>query len=179
MSDNNTQQEAKPKSKWKSPKWWLRELATLIVLFSVMTFAIDWWRTQDMPKDAVPTIAMSTLSGESIDFVTLSHDEPVVLYFWATWCPACKFVTPTIDWLSSSYPVVSIAMTSGGNRRIQAYLDSHDLQFDTVNDEQGAIGQTWGIQATPTIVIIKDGKIESITTGITTPPGMLARLWFS
>ncbi|WP_035025364.1 protein disulfide oxidoreductase [Enterovibrio calviensis] len=178
MSDN-TPQQVKPKSKWKNPTWWLKELATLIVLFSIMTFAIDWWRTQDMPKGTVPPTVLTTISGDTIDLITASRDEPVVLYFWATWCPACKFVTPTVDWLSDSYQVVSIAMTSGDNRRVSGYLNSHDLEFDTVNDERGAIGQQWGVQATPTIVIIKDGKIESITTGITTPPGLLARLWFS
>ncbi|MEZ8130139.1 protein disulfide oxidoreductase [Enterovibrio norvegicus] len=177
MSDN-TPQKMEPKRKWKNPKWWLREFATLVVLFSVMAFAMDWWRTQDMPKGAVPAMPMTTISGDAIDLVALSQDEPVVLYFWATWCPACKFVTPTINWLSDSYPVVSIAMTSGDNRRISAFLNSHDLQFDTVNDEKGTLGQTWGIQATPTIVIIKNGKVESITTGISTPPGLLARLWF-
>ncbi|WP_407331117.1 protein disulfide oxidoreductase [Enterovibrio sp. 27052020O] len=165
------------RSKWRNPVWWLKEIATIVVLFSVITLALDWWQSRDMPNGNVPQTILTTLSGDTIDLATASKNEPVVLYFWATWCPACKFVTPTVDWLSGSYKVVSIAMTSGNRDRVAGYLRSHDISFETVNDEQGRLGNTWGIRSTPTIVIVKEGEITAITTGITTPPGLLARLW--
>ncbi|CZF77073.1 protein disulfide oxidoreductase [Grimontia marina] len=169
----------KDKSKWKQPGFWIKEILTLVILFSVISFALDLWRSQDMPNEQLPNVALQDLSGETIDLVALSEDKPVVLYFWATWCGACKFVTPTVDWLAEDHDVISVAITSGSNDRITAYLQHHDLKFATINDERGSLSGMWGVRATPTIVIVKDGKIASITTGITTPPGLLARLWLA
>lgn len=169
----------KDKSKWKQPGFWIKEILTLVILFSVASFAVDLWRSQDMPNEQLPNVALQDLSGETIDLVALSEDKPVVLYFWATWCGACKFVTPTVDWLAEDHEVVSVAITSGSNDRITAYLQHHDLKFATINDERGSLSGMWGVRATPTIVIVKDSKIASITTGITTPPGLLARLWLA
>ncbi|STO56761.1 hypothetical protein [Grimontia hollisae] len=86
-------------------------------------------------------------------------------------------MTPTVDWIADDHQVISIAITSGSKERVAAYLQHHDLTFTTINDERGLLSHTWGVRATPTIAIVKAGKIASITTGITTPPGLLARLW--
>ncbi|GAM54143.1 suppressor for copper-sensitivity scsD [Vibrio ishigakensis] len=59
------------------------------------------------------------------------------------------------------------------------YLEAHEYQFQNINDTSGAISRDWGISVTPTIAIIKDGKVETITTGVTTPVGLFARLLLS
>lgn len=172
-------EEQTTKSKWKQPGFWLKEILTLVVFFSIASFAVDLWRSQDMPNEQVPNAAMLDIDGKPIDLVGLSQEKPVVLYFWATWCGACKFVTPTVDWIADDHQVISIAITSGSKDRVAAYLRHHDLTFTTINDERGLLSHTWGVRATPTIVVVKAGKIASITTGITTPPGLLARLWLA
>ncbi|PKF49603.1 protein disulfide oxidoreductase [Enterovibrio nigricans] len=170
---------SKKKTSWKQPRFWLREVLPYIALFVAISFAVDLWRSQDMPSGNVPIQQLSTLDGQEINLAEISQDQPVLAYFWATWCGACKFVTPTVNWLSEDYQVVSVAITSGDTARVKRYLAAHELAFETINDESGTLANAWGIQATPTIVIISDGKIKSITTGISSPPGLLARLWFS
>ncbi|MDD1783316.1 thioredoxin domain-containing protein [Enterovibrio sp. ZSDZ35] len=169
----------KKKASWRQPRFWLREILPYVALFLVISFAVDLWRSQDMPSGKVPSQQMTTVNGLDIDLAKMSQEQPVLVYFWATWCGACKFVTPTVNWLSDDHQVVSVAITSGDNARVKRYLAGHDLDFDAVNDERGVLASTWGIQATPTIVIINKGEITSITTGISTPPGLLARLWLS
>ncbi|KXF81263.1 protein disulfide oxidoreductase [Enterovibrio coralii] len=160
-------------------RFWLREILPYIMMFMVISFAVDLWRSQDMPSGKVPSQQLVTIKNQDIDLAALSQDKPVLVYFWATWCGACKFVTPTVNWLSGDHQVVTVAITSGSDERVKRYLEGHDLQFDAINDERGLLASAWGIQATPTIVIINKGEITSITTGISTPPGLLARLWLS
>ncbi|MFU2047596.1 hypothetical protein [Avibacterium gallinarum] len=49
----------------------------------------------------------------------------------------------------------------------------------TVNDPQGTLSAQWHIQVTPSIIIIKNGKIVHITTGLSSPWGLKLRLWLS
>nr|WP_284676645.1 protein disulfide oxidoreductase [Vibrio sinus] len=145
----------------------------------VITSAMDWFRSQDLPSESAPALSGVTLDGKTVDVIAMSHDKPVVVYFWATWCPACKFVSPTIDWLSQFYPVIGVAGSSGNSGRVRQYMQAHEYQFDNINDERGEIFHRWSISVTPTIFIIKDGKVASATSGITTPPGLLVRLWIN
>lgn len=155
-------------------KRWLKEAAWMLAFFIVASIGLDLWRSQTMPTDKVPALVMQSTQGERIDLVERSHKAPVVVYFWGTWCSVCRFVSPTINWLDSDYDVVSIAVSSGDNRRLNGYLNHHGYQFETINDNRSAIMKEWGVSALPTIVILKDGKVSSITTGFSTPPG----LWF-
>lgn len=175
-----TDTEKPAKKRWGA-KYWLKEgmvIAIVLVTFSTM---MDYWRSQDMPEGKIPALITQTIEGEDIDLIALSHKKPVMIYFWATWCPACRFVSPTVNWMSTSdqYDVVTIALSSGDNRRLNAYMANHDYSFRVLNDNQGRLGREWGISATPTIVIVKDGEITSITTGVSTPPGLWLRILFA
>ncbi|NOH78287.1 protein disulfide oxidoreductase [Vibrio sp. RE86] len=158
---------------------WVKELSLYLVLAIVITTAVDIYRSQSVPIESAPDLLGYDTNGEVIDVIEMSHQSPVVVYFWATWCPACKFVSPTVDWVSQYYPVVAVSGASGPIERVEAFKQSHDYQFTNVNDENSQLFREWGISVTPTIFIVKDGKIESVTTGITTPPGLLARLWLN
>ncbi|WP_333003687.1 redoxin domain-containing protein [Vibrio coralliilyticus] len=163
----------------RSLRYWLKEILILVVLAIAISAAIDWFRSQSLPTESAPPITGVTLDGESVDVIAMSYEQPVMVYFWATWCPACKFVSPTVDWLSQYYPVIGVAGSSGTSARVRQFMQAQEYQFSNINDERGEIFNHWNISVTPTVFIIKDGKVESITTGIITPPGMLARLWLN
>ncbi len=168
----------KVKRNWR---YWLKEVSTWLVLITILMAGMDLWRKQSMPSVEVPEMIGRSVSGEPVDVLKLSKEKPVILYFWATWCTACKFVTPTIDWISDSedYEVVGVTLSSGTNERVARYMKAHNYHFTNLNDSTGRLTKDWGISVTPTIAIIKDGKMESVTTGITTPPGILLRAWLA
>ncbi|GAK21046.1 membrane protein, suppressor for copper-sensitivity ScsD [Vibrio sp. JCM 19052] len=58
-------------------------------------------------------------------------------------------------------------------------MTAKDYTFNNINDLRGEISKQWGIAVTPTIAIIKDGEIKSVTSSITTPVGLIARLWMT
>jgi predicted transcriptional regulator len=58
-------------------------------------------------------------------------------------------------------------------------MDNSDYSFPVINDDKGSISRSWGVSATPSIVIIKDGEISFITTGVSTPPGLWLRMLFA
>ena len=75
----------------RSLRYWLKEILILVVLAIAISAAIDWFRSQNLPTESAPPITGVTLDGESVDVIAMSYEQPVMVYFWATWCPACKF----------------------------------------------------------------------------------------
>lgn len=162
-------------------KLWLKakEIIKLVLILSLFFIAIDAWRSKDMPSDVIPTLAANTLDQQWVDIQKMSDEKPVLLYFWATWCSVCKLVSPSVNWLADNHQVVSVAVTSGENQRVAQFMKYKEYNFPVINDPTGKIGREWGVTATPSIIIIKNGQISSITTGATTPIGLWLRLIFA
>ncbi|MDA9557939.1 protein disulfide oxidoreductase [Vibrio sp.] len=156
-------------------KKWTKTIITYSLFFAVISWGIDYYRGGEVPRETLPVLMTTTVQGESVDLMALSQDQAVVVYFWATWCVPCKTVTPTINWLSDHLPVVSVALSSGEDERLTRYLTAKGYDFPVINDNQSKISREWGISITPTILIVKDGKVTSLTTGFTTPFGILYR----
>ncbi|MDR9828110.1 protein disulfide oxidoreductase [Vibrio sp. FNV 38] len=150
-----------------------------LLLFISLSTAVDWYRTHDSPSKLPPSLSSITIDGERVDLIAESYESPVVVYFWATWCSVCRFVSPSLSWVSQYYPTYSIALNSGSNQRVQAYVLQHDYQFKTINDENGAWMKQWKIAVTPTTYVLYQGETQSVTTGFTSPLGILMRVWFS
>lgn len=51
----------------------------------------------------VPNWSAACADGENIDFHETLADGPVVLSFWATWCPPCLVELPHLDELQEKY----------------------------------------------------------------------------
>ena len=161
-------------------KKWGKEFVSMLLIVGVVSFAMDFYHSRNMPQgDAIPIVGQS-IQGEDIDVIELSKNgKPVIVYFWTTWCGACKLVSPTVNSFSDSHQVVSVALSSGPDERVQRFIDAKKYDFPVINDLSGSISRSWGINVTPSIVIIKDGKISSITTGVTSPIGLWLRTYFA
>ncbi|RJG50442.1 protein disulfide oxidoreductase [Motilimonas pumila] len=164
-------------NKWR--KWTGQGVSFLLLLFIISSVA-DWWRGRDLIHQPIPDITVYDIEGKAINLAQLSQQQaPTLIYFWGTWCPVCNYVSPAVSWLSQHYQIVSVALRSGEPDRVRQYLEHHDYEFNTINDPQNRLGAAWGIRVTPTLVVIKDGKIQYYTTGFTSLPGIWWRLWLA
>ncbi|OXE30258.1 protein disulfide oxidoreductase, partial [Vibrio parahaemolyticus] len=60
--------------------------------------------------------------------------------------------------------------------RVAQFMQAKEYRFENINDPSSDIMREWKISVTPTIYILRNGEVTSITTGITTPIGILARI---
>tara|TARA_R110001583_G_scaffold51161_2_gene159701 strand:- start:23929 stop:24462 length:534 start_codon:yes stop_codon:yes gene_type:complete len=155
---------------------WLKEIAIFILIAIVVGWGVDLWRSQSMASGQAPELIMQSVQGDNIDLIAMSQEKPVLVYFWATWCSVCMSVSPSVDIVSSTHQVVTVALSSGAPQRIKQYMSAKDYDFKVINDPKGVIGRTWGVSVTPTIFIVDKGNITSATTGFTSPFGMWLRL---
>ncbi len=156
----------------------IKEIAVTLVFAAIFITGYNLYLQKDMPTGIAPSLQYTDLSGHSIDLQKLSAEKPVLLYFWATWCHVCSWTSPAISDLSENYNVVTVALSSGRDQRVQAYAKANELKFPIINDHSGQLNSDWMINVTPSIYIVRNGEIKSVTTGFTTKVGLLVRLWF-
>ncbi|WP_323847074.1 protein disulfide oxidoreductase [Microbulbifer magnicolonia] len=155
----------------------LRQLAGFVLLAVLVVSAVGYYQQRDMPKDEAPPLVGRSLGGDLLDLQQMTPQGPVLIYFWATWCGYCRVVSPAISDLAREHQVISVAMQSGTEEELLAYLDREGLQFPTINDPGGALGASWGVRVTPTIVIVgSDGEVAWVTSGTTSKWGLQLRL---
>lgn len=155
---------------------WLKQLLFMLVVLTVFSAALDVWRSRDISTDQLPNIQATTVQGDKVDLLAMSHKQPVLLYFWGSWCPVCSFVSPSVDIAASQYPVITVAMNSGTDEKVRKYLQHKGYDFAVVNDPRGEISQQWSMQLTPTLLVIKDGELAYYTSGFTSLPGIWWRV---
>ena len=149
----------------------------------MVAFGIQAWQTRHMASGQAPDVtlqrALTPQQQDSLASWRQQHaGEPVVLYFWATWCTICRIEQPMINGLIQSQPVLPIAMQSGPAASVLAYERQHGLAWNSVVDPDGGIARHFGISATPSFVVLDaQGNISSSTVGLTSPWGLRLRLW--
>ncbi|WP_417617375.1 protein disulfide oxidoreductase [Oceanisphaera sp.] len=151
-------------------------LVYLLVIMVIVT-AVDLWRSKDLPTEVAALGTMTTLNGDTLDLDALSQEQPVLVYVWATWCGVCRVVSPMVDMVGA--PVVSIALASGQDAKVAGYVREKGYDFSVINDADHRLGQTLAISVTPTLMVAHKGQLRFATAGITTLPGMYARLWLA
>ncbi|GAB3408838.1 alkyl hydroperoxide reductase [bacteria symbiont BFo1 of Frankliniella occidentalis] len=160
-------------------KRWGRELLLFVVLLAGVLWAMDLWRAPHAPL-AFADQPLQTLDGRDVTLAALSAERPLLVYFWASWCGVCRFVTPQVAELASSgQNVISVALRSGEDEKVQRYLQAKRYPLATINDPQGSLSGSWQIGVTPTLVVIDKGAIVSTTTGWTSSWGIKLRLWWA
>jgi peroxiredoxin len=154
--------------------WSLQALLLLILLY-----AVHLWQTRNVVSGSAPPLVGQTLQGNRFDLAE-SHGAPQVVHFWATWCPVCGLELDNIAGLHPEHRVISVAMLSGSDKQILAYLSDQELDFPVISDPQGKLASTWGVTGVPaTFVLDREGKIRFVEVGYTTSLGLRARLWLA
>ncbi len=95
----------------------------------------------------------------SIDFDSEVIDStlPVLVDFWADWCMPCRMLSPIVE---------EVALELGDK-----------LKVVKVNvDENPDVATRYGIQAIPTLLVFKDGRIVTEVVGYVSKRALLDRL---
>lgn len=160
-------------ARWKR---WLREAVVTLLIAAVLLTVVGYVRAPSFEEGFVPDVNTTTIDGSIAD--TFRNTEaPVLLHFWAVWCPTCRAEAGNISAVAQDLPVVTVAVKSGSDAEIRHYLQRNDLTFATVNDADARIARRFGITVFPTTLIIHRGRAVWSETGFTTGWGLRLRMW--
>src|SRR5262249_56839417 len=83
----------------------------------------------------------------------LQSAEPVLVDFWASWCPPCRAMNPTIEAVARDFKVCKVNVDT--NQELAAHYD---------------------ISSIPVLLVFKDGQIVTRHVGITSEATLRADL---
>ncbi|MFA6063746.1 MAG: protein disulfide oxidoreductase [Gallionella sp.] len=151
-----------------------------LLLFVLLIAGIRLWQQRDMVSGAAPMLQGMTLAGQP--YTLPAHpDHPVLVHFWASWCPICRTEQSSIADIAKDYPnAITVAMQSGKADAVTSHMREQGIEFPVVNDPDGSIARAWGVHAVPvSFIVAPDGKIRFVEVGYTTGMGLRIRLWLA
>lgn len=157
-------------------KKYIKEIITFVIVMSIFANIISLYKAQDLNKEALTQINLTLINDAKYKFPT---DKPILIHFWATWCPICKIEASNIQTIANHYEVLTIAVKSGSDITIEQYMEERELSFKTYNDDEGFLAQEYKVPAYPTTFIYNTkGELVFSEVGYTSTFGLWIRmLW--
>ncbi len=150
----------------------LREVAITLLMVFVVSFVVNYIRKPDIDS-RLPDIKLTSIDNREVSL--LKRGKPLVLHFWATWCPTCKLEASNIQSLKDSgIRVVTVAVKS---KSIEKFLKERGYDYIVVNDYSGELAKRFNVTAFPTTFIYNsNGDLEFSEVGYSTTIGLKARV---
>jgi len=106
------------------------------------------------------------LNGDTVALADYRNERPVLLYFWATWCPSCQAVKPELsrlrrDTREEDLEILGINVGTGDSlEKVKRFQKAHPVPFKILYDAGGRVAQSYGVQGIPLFVLIdRDGSV--------------------
>ena len=155
-------------------KKYIKEIVTFIIMLTVIMNVVSYYNSLDLNKENLDIQAFTLIDDK--EYIVKSN-KPIVIHFWATWCPTCKFEAANIEKLSKDYEVVTIAVQSGTDNDIKKYLNENEFTFNVVNDKDAKYSSKFNIEVFPTTLIYdKKQNLKYSEVGYTTTVGLYSRM---
>jgi len=149
------------------------DLTRGLLVLGLTTLITGTVRAQDMGIEIGskgPTAAVETLDGKPADLAQYVGKAPVLIEFWATWCPNCRELEPHLKAMHAKYSSqvkfvgVSVSVNQSPDR-VKAYVAKHEIPGDQFFDKNGAATGAYDVPATSYVVVLdKSGKV--VYTGL-------------
>jgi thiol-disulfide isomerase/thioredoxin len=117
-----------------------------------------------------PAAKVHTLDGKDANLSQYIGKTPILMEFWATWCPNCKELEPALKAMAAKYgkQVTFIGMAVSVNQspeRVKKFVADHQLPGEQFFDTKGDASGAYDAPATSYVVVIdKKGKV--VYTGL-------------
>jgi thiol-disulfide isomerase/thioredoxin len=117
-----------------------------------------------------PALTLPSLAGVPVDLASMIGKKPMVIEFWATWCPLCKKLEPQLEKARAAYgdKVAFIGVGVSQNQsaeRQRAYVTEKQMTGQFLFDQDGAAVKAFQVPHTSYVVVI-DATGKVVYTGV-------------
>ena len=117
-----------------------------------------------------PAVTLENLKGDSVALSQWVGKKPVIVEFWATWCPICAELLPRMETAQKKYGdraeflVVAVAVNQSKNS-VRRHLEKNPMPFTFLWDGNGAAVRAFQAPSTSYVAVLdSNGKV--VYTGV-------------
>ena len=145
----------------------------LLLLLAAASLASTPALAQDLGIEVgaqAPVVTVQSLDGKPVDLGAYIGKTPMLIEFWATWCPNCRELMPTLLDVEKKYgkKVKFVALAVAINQspeRVRRWLAANPMPHDTYYDVEGKAAGAFDAPATSYVVVLdKNGRV--VYTGL-------------
>ncbi len=125
--------------------------------------------TRERARRATPDIFLPMLDGGTFR-LSQQHGKPVIVNFWATWCPPCRAELPAFEEVYKNHRsegLVIVGVDIAEPQDVVAkFVADMGLTFPVALDSDGEALALYRVQGLPTTLFIgRDGTIRDMIVG--------------
>lgn len=158
----------------------LRGSQRRVVQLVAGTYPLRWPSLPGPPKvgSPAPPIDVEPYRGEMSR--QLARGRKHLLFFWATWCGACKAALPELQAFAETNGVRVVAITDEPRKQLDRFFENYRGVFppDVAIDEFRKAFVAYGVSGTPTFVLVdEDGHVSAVHVGYDAKRGLPFEGW--
>jgi peroxiredoxin len=139
-------------------------MRTRTSVFAAVLFVTLWTAlafASERPEG--PEFTLESAAGERVSLRRFLGATPVLLVFWATWCPHCNAAVPEINGIQSrmagKLTILAIDFMES-REKVESFMKAKKVAYPVLFDRDGKVARSYGIVGIPTYVILdRRGKI--------------------
>ena len=122
---------------------------------------------------AAPDFLLRALDGSALHLSDL-QGKPLLVNFWASWCPPCRAETPDLIKTYEQHKVDGLVVVGVNLReadeRVRSFTDDYGITYPVALDRGGEVARTWRIggpnQGLPSSYFIdRHGVVQKVVFG--------------
>jgi cytochrome c biogenesis protein CcmG, thiol:disulfide interchange protein DsbE len=130
--------------------------------------------------EPAPTFSLVSIDGSTTSLSDL-RGHPVLVNFWASWCPPCRGEMPDIDRVAAEYRdsgLVVVGVDLEEDREpVARYAQTLGLGLTLLLDPGGSVSTRYNVTGLPTSYFVdRDGLIRDRNVGPLTPKGLRSKV---
>lgn len=150
--------------------------AVAVILLAIFLGLTGW---ASRPFQKAPDFTLPGLDGGApYKLSEINRDKPVLLIFWASWCPSCVEEIPELNKIRRQYTSADLAVLAVNVQESREVLTEfrkkHRLDYPVLMDESGEVSVQYKIEGLPVSVLLAKGG-EILYYGFSLP-GNLSKL---
>ena len=148
--------------------------AAAVIGGSAPAIGIDQGRGQNDQRALAPDFTLRNLDGERITLSDL-RGKVVLLNFWATWCPPCRWEIPDLNRIYTTYKdrgvvVLGVSWDDLSNEQIKTFVRNYKVDYPILHGTQSELSHVgkayaWEGYLPTTYIIDRKGYVQDVYIG--------------
>lgn len=141
----------------------------LLLVLALVILATGCTETGAVVGDRAPDFQLQDLEGNEVSLSSL-RGSPILLNFWATWCPTCRLEMPFIqevyqEWTDKGLVILAIDMGESA-ATVRDFMQNNNYTIPVLLDTRRVVSQKYNVTAIPTTFFIdRNGVIQDKLIG--------------